>query len=65
MRQRMGAVAQDEWRRLRPLLAVVPDVLTLDRGDFRNVMATGFYGLPVMTPGGFLRRERDAGRLLG
>jgi hypothetical protein len=51
----------------RPVLftaAAVADVLlTLDRADFGGVMAAGFYGLPVMKPGDFLRRERAAGRL--
>jgi predicted nucleic acid-binding protein len=51
----------------RPVLftaAAVADVLlTLDHADFGGVMAAGFYGLPVMKPGDFLRRERAAGRL--
>ena len=51
----------------RPVLftaAATADVLlTLDRADFGPVMAAGFYGLPVMRPGDFLRRERAAGRL--
>ena len=38
-------------------------LLTLDRADFGALMATGFYGLQVLTPGEFLRRERAAGRL--
>ena len=38
-------------------------LLTLDRGDFGAVMATGFYGLDVLMPGDFLERERAAGRL--
>lgn len=38
-------------------------LLTLDRADFGTLMETGFYGLRVLTPGTFLRRERDAGRL--
>jgi len=38
-------------------------LLTLDRADFGALMASGFYGLPVLTPGAFLARERDAGRL--
>lgn len=37
-------------------------LLTLDRGDFGSVMGTGFYGLDGLTPGGFLERERAAGR---
>jgi hypothetical protein len=51
----------------RPVLftaAAAADVLlTLDHADFGEVMAAGFYGLPVMKPGDFLRRERAAGRL--
>ena len=51
----------------RPVLftaAATADVLlTLDRADFGPVMAAGFYGLPVLRPGDFLRRERAAGRL--
>ena len=90
--RRLPPAAQDEWQRLRPLLEVVPDVLTfdwpvvfpaakdrpvlftaaatadvlltLDRADFGGVMVAGFYGLPVMKPGDFLRRERAAGRLI-
>jgi hypothetical protein len=38
-------------------------LLTPDRGDFGAVMGTGFYGLEVLTPGGFLERECAAGRL--
>lgn len=92
VRHHFDIAAQDQWRKLRPLLRVVTDVLTfawpvvfpaskdrpvlftacavadvlltLDRGDFAGVMgAEGFYGMPVMTPGNFLRRERAAGRL--
>lgn len=52
----------------RPVLftaAATADVLlTLDRADFGGVMAAGFYGLPVMKPADFLRRERAVGRLL-
>ena len=52
----------------RPVLftaAATADVLlTLDRADFAGVMGAGFYGLPVMRPGDFLRRERAAGRLV-
>ena len=51
----------------RPVLftaAATADVLlTLDHADFGALIATGFYGLPVMRPGDFLRRERAAGRL--
>jgi hypothetical protein len=38
-------------------------LLTLDRGDFGAFMPKGFYGLPVLTPGDFLAKERAAGRL--
>ena len=51
----------------RPVLftaAATADVLlTLDRADFGPVMAAGFYGLAMLRPGDFLRRERAAGRL--
>jgi hypothetical protein len=39
-------------------------LLTLDQADFECVMGAGFYGLPVMKPADFLRRERAAGRLI-
>ncbi|MGI8435514.1 MAG: PIN domain-containing protein [Chthoniobacterales bacterium] len=52
----------------RPVLftaAATADVLlTLDRADFGSLMGADFYGLPVMKPGDFLRRERVMGRLL-
>lgn len=38
-------------------------LLTLDRGDFGAWMGGAFYGLPILTPGMFLHREREAGRL--
>ena len=70
-------VVADEWAhpwpvvfpasKDRPVLftaAATADVLlTLDRADFGGVMAAGFYGLPVMKPGDFLRRQRTAERL--
>ena len=37
-------------------------LLTLDQHDFGPLMEAGFYGLAVLTPGNFLRRERAAGR---
>jgi hypothetical protein len=50
----------------RPILltaAAWSDVLlTLDRRDFFGLLGGHFYGLPIMTPGDFLRRERSAGR---
>ncbi len=38
-------------------------LLTLDRKDFKELLGTSFYGMPVLRPGDFLRRERAAGRL--
>lgn len=38
-------------------------LLTLDRADFGKLLGTEFYGLPILTPGMFLERERAAGRL--
>ena len=44
--------------------AATADVLlTLDGADFGGVMGAGFYGLPVMKPGEFLRRKRAEARL--
>jgi predicted nucleic acid-binding protein len=40
------------------------DVLpTLDRRDFGRLIGQTVYGLGVRTPGGFIREEREAGRL--
>jgi hypothetical protein len=44
-------------------LAWADVLLTLDRGDFENLLGNEFYGLPILTPGNFLLRERAAGRL--
>jgi predicted nucleic acid-binding protein len=44
-------------------LAWADILLTLDRGDFVELLGQSFYGLPVLKPGDFLQRERDAGRL--
>jgi hypothetical protein len=38
--------------------------LTLDSGDFGDLLGGPFYGMPVLRPGQFLQRERTAGRLL-
>ena len=38
-------------------------LLTLDRTDFADLLGGEFYGLFLLTPGLFLRRERAAGRL--
>jgi hypothetical protein len=38
-------------------------LLTLDKTDFGTLLGGTFYGLPILTPGMFLDRERAAGRL--
>ena len=38
-------------------------LLTLDRRDFRDLLGQTIYGLRVLTPGEFLRIERESGRL--
>ena len=87
----LPAAATADWARLRPELALMDDVLTLDRaavfepakdrpilfsalawsevlltldrGDFGALFGSTFYGLPILTPGMFLERERAARRL--
>lgn len=44
-------------------LAYADILVTLDRGDFGPLMEIGFYGLQIMKPGDFLRRERGQGRI--
>ena len=44
-------------------LAYADILLTLDRGDFGPLMEIGFYGLQIMKPGDFLRREQGQGRI--
>lgn len=44
-------------------LAWADALLTLDRGDFGQLLGTTFYGLAILKPGAFLARERSAGRL--
>lgn len=71
--ERVADVLTFQWPTLldagkdRPILftavAFSDVLLTLDRGDFGALMATGFYGLRVLTPGEFLRREQAEGRL--
>lgn len=39
-------------------------LLTLDRGDFATLLGGSFYGLLVLKPGDFLKRERAAGHLV-
>ena len=38
-------------------------LLTLDLRDFRDLLGQTLYGLRVLTPGNFLRIEREAGKL--
>lgn len=38
-------------------------LLTLDRADFMAVLGRSFYHLRILTPGDFIRQEREAGRL--
>jgi hypothetical protein len=87
----LPAMATADWAQLRPNLALMVDVLTLDRAavfeptkdrpilfsalawsevlltldraDFGALLGDTFYGLPILTPGMFLERERTAGRL--
>lgn len=44
-------------------LAWADVLLTLDRGDFETLLGKEFYGMPILTPGEFLFRERAVGRL--
>ena len=44
-------------------LAWADVLLTRETGDFSEILGGSFYGLLVLTPGGFLQRERLAGRL--
>lgn len=44
-------------------LASAQVLLTLDREDFMGVLGNEFYGLPILLPSDFLKRERAAGRL--
>ena len=44
-------------------LAWADVLLTLDRGDFSDLLGQSFYELLVLRPGVFLQREREAGRL--
>ncbi len=41
-------------------LACADVLLTLDRYDFRSLIGQTVYGLRVLTPGDFLRRERES-----
>ena len=44
-------------------LAYAQILLTLDTADFPEVLGKGFYGLEIMRPGEFLRRQRERGEL--
>ncbi|WP_395716745.1 hypothetical protein [Prosthecobacter sp.] len=44
-------------------LAWADVLLTLDHADFGELLGESFYGMPVLKPGPFLKRERDNGRL--
>lgn len=44
-------------------LAWADVLLTHDRGDFGKMLGNSFYDLAILTPGQFLMREREAGRL--
>lgn len=44
-------------------LAWADVLLTRDTGDFGEILGGSFYELLVLTPGAFLQRERQAGRL--
>ncbi len=44
-------------------LAWADILLTLDRGDFGELLNQPFYGLPILKPGTFLDQERAVGRL--
>ncbi len=44
-------------------LAWAQVLLTLDKADFADMLGGTFYGLGVLLPYDFLRRERTAGRL--
>lgn len=44
-------------------LACADVLLTLDRRDFRELLGQTIYGMSVLTPGEFLRIEREAKRL--
>ena len=45
-------------------LAWADVLLTLDRGAFQTLLGNSVYGMPVLTPGAFLERERTHVRLI-
>jgi hypothetical protein len=48
---------------LSALAAESDALLTLDREDFHGKLGTQFYGMAVQTPGDWLLRMREAGKL--
>jgi len=44
-------------------LASAQVLLTLDRDDFRGILGSHFYSMPILFPAEFLIAERKAGRL--
>ena len=44
-------------------LASADVLLTLDREDFMALLGNDFYGMAILLPSEFLKRERTAGRL--
>lgn len=76
LRERLS-LTPDQWtldrivvfpvRKDRPVLftayGCADALLTLDRADFMAVLGRGFYHLRILTPGDFIRQEREAGRL--
>lgn len=63
----LDRVAVFEPAKDRPILfsalAWAEVLLTLDRADFGKMIGGTFYGLEILTPGMFIQREREAGRL--
>ncbi len=61
----MDAAVVFEPAKDRPILltalAWADILLTLDRGDFGALLGRTFYGLPILTPGMLLERQRTAG----
>lgn len=55
--------AKDRPVLLSALGAKADCLLTLDEGDFQNVIGAQVYGMQIRTPGLFLIAERDAGRI--
>jgi hypothetical protein len=72
--QKVPDVLTFEWpavfapARDRPILftacAWAEVLLTLDRRDFAGLLGSSLYGLAILRPGEFLRRERETGRFV-